>query len=341
MAGAVSIDKAAGIRVICLEITQPSASGAGNGGKAMGKLIRRSVATLLAAGLLTAIFGVSAAAAGTVEVTTEAATEITPTGATLNATVVTSGEKVTAGFEYGLKEYENANWTSAAEVATKPSVPVHISLKISGLSPKTTYYFAAAAYGGGAFGEGKYMTFKTPKRMGLWITTGETPTFNALEYPAEVAGDENVGGGPLFHFGSQNLECGTTHFTAGLATAVQTLPLNASLSSCTLGSLGAATVKVNSCYFSFTLKSLPYTGSGAIACETPGDAIEIVAPGCTVKVAVQSLGIVSFSSGEPGGEGSKVSVSNHHTVSYAKTGLSCFVLGTGEVRPEMSLAQVG
>src|ERR1019366_6805154 len=94
-------------------------------------------------------------------VVTKAASSITETGATLNATVNPEGTTVTeCKFEYGT----STSYGKTAPCATAPgsgSSPVGVSAAITGLSANTTYDFRIVATNGGGESKGLNETFKT------------------------------------------------------------------------------------------------------------------------------------------------------------------------------------
>ena len=95
-------------------------------------------------------------------VTTNSATNITQTSATLNATVNPNGDSTYAYFQWGLTtSYGN---TTTAEYIGSGTSNVSYSKSISGLSPNTTYHFRVVAYDTSYVNiYGSDMTFTTPQ----------------------------------------------------------------------------------------------------------------------------------------------------------------------------------
>jgi phosphodiesterase/alkaline phosphatase D-like protein len=94
--------------------------------------------------------------------TTEAAAPVTPTGATLNATVNPGGDNVTdCHFEYGTTETygSSAPCTSLPGSGTKP---VAVSAAITGLTPATLYHVRIVATNSTGTSHGADVTFPTP-----------------------------------------------------------------------------------------------------------------------------------------------------------------------------------
>lgn len=103
----------------------------------------------------------TAALAGPPEVTTEAATSVTRTSATLNGTVNPNGDSTNASFCYGtsdtLKKCKKV--TIASPGSGNSAVP--ISTDVTGLAPATTYYFQASATNSGGGNDGAIISFTT------------------------------------------------------------------------------------------------------------------------------------------------------------------------------------
>jgi len=92
-------------------------------------------------------------------VTTNAATGVSFTVATLNGNINPNGLSVTSGFDWGLTTaYGNSVAGTPAVVTTTQN----ISASISGLAMSTTYHFRAKGTNGGATVYGSDMTFTTP-----------------------------------------------------------------------------------------------------------------------------------------------------------------------------------
>ncbi len=92
----------------------------------------------------------------------EAASAITQTTATLEATVNPNGAEVTeCKVEYGTSVFYEASMPCAALPAGAGTSPVAVSAAIGGLAANTTYHFRAVATNGAGKGEGVDTTFKT------------------------------------------------------------------------------------------------------------------------------------------------------------------------------------
>jgi hypothetical protein len=94
-------------------------------------------------------------------VVTGAASSLTQTTATLQASVNPNGETVTGcRFEYGTTAAGEANVPCSSRPGSGTS-PVAVSALVSDLSPNTIYHFRISATNGGGTSEGKEATFKT------------------------------------------------------------------------------------------------------------------------------------------------------------------------------------
>jgi hypothetical protein len=93
--------------------------------------------------------------------TTQQATEVTETEATLNGNVSPEGQATSYYFEYGTTESYGTNTGEVSAGSGSTSQELHFTW--TGLSPNTTYYFQlVAVYGAGKTKvEGGNMTFKT------------------------------------------------------------------------------------------------------------------------------------------------------------------------------------
>jgi hypothetical protein len=128
---------------------------------------------LTAAVLAGALCAPASALAATKPVaTTTRATNVTPTGATLNAGVNPSGAAMTYGFQYGTTRlYEGRTGVLSAGSGSKGK---HVQITVAGLAPDTTYHFRVFAQNSKGLTLGKDKTFKT-KRQPLGVSLAATP----------------------------------------------------------------------------------------------------------------------------------------------------------------------
>ena len=90
-------------------------------------------------------------------VTTDSATDVTTTTATLNGTVNANGISTTAWFEYGTLSGTYGNKTTTKSVSG--STDTKVSIGISGLTAGTTYYYRVVAQNSAGTSYGKEMSF--------------------------------------------------------------------------------------------------------------------------------------------------------------------------------------
>ena len=113
------------------------------------------VSTLLALG------ATAVQAAGAPTATTNAATAITQSSATLNGTITTNGASTTVIFERGLSSLYGSSGGPAAPLPDSAS-PVAVAWPIGGLSCNTLYHFHVTANNGtGGTIDGGDLTFTT------------------------------------------------------------------------------------------------------------------------------------------------------------------------------------
>lgn len=123
-------------------------------------MISRTIKGLgLAAVLAMALTALAAASASASSVVTEEATNITPTGATLNGTATPDGKELTCVFHWGTTtSYGNFAGITGVK-GTAP--PTHLSTPITGLTDGVLYHFRLACLEGGTtmiFGEDRTFT---------------------------------------------------------------------------------------------------------------------------------------------------------------------------------------
>ena len=124
--------------------------------------------------------------------TTEAATNITTTGATLNGSVNPNVGETTAWFIYGTDPTLTTGTSSTAAEATDcgcGGIAVPVAAALSGLQPGTTYYDEVVATSAGGTVDGSILSFTTVQEAqapvvttqpaSQTVTAGQTVTFTA------------------------------------------------------------------------------------------------------------------------------------------------------------------
>jgi len=104
--------------------------------------------------------GALAQAASAPTATTGAATSLTPTGATLGATVNPGGQSTTVAFDYGTSSAYGSS-TATQNVGSGTDAK-DVTAKLSGLQPATTYHFRVSAANASGTKAGSDATFTTP-----------------------------------------------------------------------------------------------------------------------------------------------------------------------------------
>lgn len=107
-------------------------------------------------------------------VTTEAATSVTETGATLKGQVNPNGYATTYQFEYGTTTSYGTKVPTTAESVGSGTTNVPVSKAISGLKGNTTYHYRVSATNANGTTPGLDKAFTTPKLPSL---TTETPLY--------------------------------------------------------------------------------------------------------------------------------------------------------------------
>jgi hypothetical protein len=95
-------------------------------------------------------------------VATKPASDVTATSAGLNAAINPNGARTSYSFQYG-KDTSYASHTTVRFLGGDSSVH-HVSAKITGLTPRTTYHFRIVATNVGGVSVGKDLTFRTKGR---------------------------------------------------------------------------------------------------------------------------------------------------------------------------------
>ncbi len=121
-------------------------------------------------------------------VTTESATDVTSTTATLNGTVNANGISTTAWFEYGAQ-----SGSYSIKTTTKPvsgSTDTKVSDSISNLTAGTTYYYRAVAQNSAGTSYGKEMSFYYSSSQKVPAVTTDLAT-EVTETSAKLNGEVN------------------------------------------------------------------------------------------------------------------------------------------------------
>lgn len=101
-------------------------------------------------------------------VTTLAATAISDTTATLNASGVSNGTAASVRFFVSTASDLSGATSTTPQVIGSGSISVPVNLAVNGLSPATVYYFAAEIFSNSGRAMGATQTFTTPSILGAW-----------------------------------------------------------------------------------------------------------------------------------------------------------------------------
>ncbi len=154
-------------------------------------------------------------------VTTNPATDVGPSGATLNGTVNPNGSATTAFFQYGPTTSYGSQTATQSFGAGTTAQPM--SAAITGLACATLYHFRAVANNAGGMRSGSDQTFTTAACTGTAPTVTTNPATDMGSTGATLKGTVNPNGsattaffqyGPTTSYGSQtaiqSLGAGTT-----------------------------------------------------------------------------------------------------------------------------------
>ena len=172
-------------------------------------------ATLLIAG--------SALGAGSATATTDAATSITSTGATVNGTVNPNGQSTTYAFQWGLSTAYGNEAPLPPASAGSGSADVPVSLDLGGLASGTVYHFRVIASNASGVSTGADETFTTagsPPAPATVTTasasnvTATSAVLNGSVVPGSAPTNCSFAYGPTTSYGSltpaQPVAAGTT-----------------------------------------------------------------------------------------------------------------------------------
>ncbi len=215
--------------------------------------------------------------------TTEAATAVTASTATLNGTVHPDGTATTYQFEYGTTTSYGTKVPLSPKSAGSGTSPVKVSEAISGLSPNTVYHYRLVANSGGKefFGQDEQLD--------------TSPSFRAKEAPATITGkqvpSESAQKLRIVTPSNGSLQCSTAGFKSEMkTTSSQTLTVNPTFGGCTFLA-EATTVEMRGC--AFVLHRSGTLDVAGAKCES--EPMQFSVWGCTVTVGPQTgLSQVSY-----------------------------------------------
>jgi hypothetical protein len=152
----------------------------------------------LAAMAISVIGAEVAVAAGAPTATTNAASNLTSTSATLNATVLPNKNATTYYFQYGTTTGYGAKTATLGPV--KGNAGKSVSADVTGLTPSTTYHFRVVAMNSAGTAFGSDAMFRTaasgvppPHAVTISSTPGSVTFGQATTIAGKVSGTGNVG----------------------------------------------------------------------------------------------------------------------------------------------------
>lgn len=227
-------------------------------------------------------------------VTTEAATAVNPTDATLNGTVNANGSPTTTQFIYGTVSDLSSGTTIVGSDGVSGSSDTPISETITGLSPNTTYYFRAVATNGGGTVEGDILSFTTGSAGALprTLTIDESsydPAYDLDDAPPTITSTPSAGSGTKTYSSSTPAVC-TVNETTGAVTFV-------GVGTCTIG----AAIATDGTYADATAETISFviTSSPSNSSPTPSTTSSLLinsgascTPSADVTITLQATGAV-------------------------------------------------
>jgi hypothetical protein len=265
-------------------------------------------------------------------VTTQAASSVTATAATLNGSVDPNGSATSYHFEYGTTTSYGSQSPAVDASAGSGSSAVAVSTNLSGLSAGTTYHFRLVATNSGGTTVGSDQAFTT--LMKPTVTTGAATTVVETSATLDGTVDPN-GSSTTYHF-----EYGTTTSYGSQSPAVDAsagsgssaVPVSTGLSGLNAGTTyhfrlvatnAAGTSVGGDQTFATLVKPSVTTGSATFVGETSGTLNGSVDPnGSTTTYHFEYGPTTSYGSQSPAVDASAGSGSSPVAVSTSLSGLS-------------------
>lgn len=163
-----------------------------------------------------------------VQVTTNAASSITATGATLNGTVNADNDSTAVTFEYGTDTSYGSTATATPGTVTG-YIDTAVSAAISGLAPTTTYHYRVVGVNSSGTLNGLDRTFTTPAIAPAVTTaaaTGKTETGATLNGTVNA---NNASTAVTFEYGETTGYGSTATATPGTVTGLSDTPVSAAI----------------------------------------------------------------------------------------------------------------
>jgi hypothetical protein len=147
--------------------------------------------------------------------TTQAASSIATTSATLNGYINPNGASTTAYFEYGL----TTSYGSTTTQGNFGTSPQNISYGISSLTPNTTYHFRIVAYNSGGTTYGSDLTFTTTGQPAPTATTQAATLITTTSAQLNSYVDPNGASTTIYFQYGLTASYGSTTISGGIGTS--------------------------------------------------------------------------------------------------------------------------
>ncbi len=247
----------------------------------------------------------------------EAASAVSHSKATMNASVDPEGFATTYQFEYGTSTAYGSKEPASPKSIGSGSEAVAVSENLANLLPNTTYHYRVVASNSEGTSYGENQTFKT--------SFAHVPLIEAEKYPASIGGSQVTEHNFTLSGGLYNVKCSTAQFSASVSAASASLSLVPAMSSCKVFGLNG-TWSMNSCSYKHNVLNSgpPYTATMDITCSKAEDEIVIANATCKIKIPAQSgLKGVGLANSGSGSERAVTVTYNITGVTYKKEGAGC------------------
>ena len=189
--------------------------------------MKRFLLAAACAWALLALASPAAMAAAEPAVSTDNATGITSTSATLNGTVNPEGQATTYDFEYGTTTSYGSQ-TATGDVGAG-TAGVKVSAQLASLAPETTYHYRVVATNASGTTLGADVSFKTPKPPVPVVVTG--PAHSVAQTSATLTGTvdpEGLSTSYVFQYGTSTAYGSETPAVSG-GSGTSTIRVSASV----------------------------------------------------------------------------------------------------------------
>ncbi|NSW94707.1 MAG: fibronectin type III domain-containing protein, partial [Bacteroidales bacterium] len=259
--------------------------------------------------------------------TTNAASDVTGSSATLNGTVNASGSSTTVTFEYGLTTSYGSSVTATQSPLTGSSNTV-VSAAITGLTPGTTYHYRVKAVNCGGTVNGTDQTFTTSCPSATATTNAASGVGNTT---ATLNGTVNAKGTTAtvtFEYGLTTSYGSTVTATPSPVTGSSNTDVSASVTGLTPGTTYHFRVKAVNCGGTVNGSDQTFTTSCPSATATTNPATGVTYTTATLNGTVNANGsstTVTFEYGLTTAYGSTVTATQSPVTGSSNTAVSASI----------------